>query len=221
MQAEYSDARILNVTSVLQPRSNDRSRASAALAILMAMVCAASTLGGAGRASAQSYNPGDLPSDQFGRVANICQSTLGLRPSEPPRPVWGAATNPDLSGGETDYQGCVTSLSASQRAVNHGAAAGAADRDCRAQGYASATPGLAECVLRTQRAAQVADGSPGTVPVSESVSPGSYYSASHGEQARRIESACAQLGLNPAYSAFSSCVKSMKDTFYSIDNPRG
>jgi hypothetical protein len=221
MQVEYSEKQIVDMAPELHKQSNGRSPALARLGMTAALACAVSMLGAAGCASAQPYNPGSLPSGQLSRVADICQSTVGLSPSEPPRPVWGAATNPDLSGGENYYQGCVASLSDYQQAVNQGFTAVAADRDCRAQGYASATPALAECVLRTERTAPPSDRLAGPTPVSESASPGSYYSASHRDQNRRIETACAQLGLNPAYSAFASCVKNMKDTFYSIDNPRG
>jgi hypothetical protein len=197
-----------------------RTPALTRFTVVTAAACAISMIGVAGCASAQPYNPSGLPSGQLSQVAGICQSTMGLSPSEPPRPVWGAATNPDLTGGENYYEGCIASLSDYQKAVNDGYAAVDADRDCRGQGYVSGTPGLAECVLRTERTARPVDRAAGATPVSQPAPVGSYYSAGNRDENQRIEMACARLGLNPTYAAFAGCVKNMKDTFYSIDNPQ-
>ena len=196
-------------------------RALAGLRLATGVVAAISMIGVAGCAAAQPYNPSSLPSGQLDQVAGICQSTMGLSPSEPPRPVWGAAVNPDLSGGENYYQGCLATLSYYRQAVNQGRAAMDAERTCRSQGQASDASAFAECVLQTERTAGPRDQAAEPVSFSSPVRPGSYYDASRTDQNRRIETACARMGLNPAYPAFSDCIKNMKDTFFSIDNPRG
>jgi len=196
-------------------------RALARLRFATGAAAAISMIGAAGCASAQPYNPSELPTGQLGQVADICQSTMGLSPSEPPRPVWGAAANPDLTGGETYYQGCVASLSYYRQAVNQGREAMDAQRTCRAQGDGADASRLAECVLRTERTSPPRYAAAEPTSFSNPVRPGSYYDASHADQSRRIEMACARMGLNPAYPAFTDCMKNMKDTFYSIDNPRG
>jgi len=151
---------------------------------------------------------------------------MGLSPSEPPSNVWGPASNPDLTGGENHYQGCVASLSSSLQGVNGAHIAIQADQDCREKGLASGSPQLAECVLLSEGARRVAVAGPGTMARTqagdrlERVSIRSYFDVGSREKTRREEFACARLGLNPAYGAFANCVKDMKDTFYSIDNPR-
>jgi hypothetical protein len=210
---------ILARTSRLRARLKWRSVAAVAIA--------ASTL--AGGASASPYNPGGLESGQLGQIAGICRSVMGLHPSEPPRPVWGAATNPDLTGGENYYQGCIASLSTAQQRINTAYVALRADADCRARGMSADRASEAQCVLRTERAQPHADGTgrPGTLrtPVSDAADGAgparSFYDASWPEKTRREEAACASLGLNPAYTPFGDCVKDMKDTFYSIANPQG
>jgi hypothetical protein len=188
------------------------------------VACAIASMGIVACASAAPYNPSHLGAGQVGQISEICQSVMDLRPSDPPVPVWGAATDPRLSPGENHYQGCIASLSTSLQSVNDAHTAALVDEDCRAKGFRSESPELAECVLQriNTKSAPVAQDLSAR-PVSDRIareSVGSFLGfTSPGETARREQLACAQLGLNPAYGAFANCVKDLQDTFYAIDNP--
>ncbi len=131
-----------------------------------------------------------------------------------------------MDPGENHYEGCIASLSESLRSMNSGQLLARADATCRAQGYDENTPGLAECVLQSQGQSRV---SPGVVDQAAyarlspaamaGVRTNSFYTARPGEVSRRERQACAQLGLNPIYGTFDSCVSNMDWTFYWIDNP--
>jgi len=186
---------------------------------VMAAASLIATTSIAGCASAAPYNPSGLGGAQLSQASDICQGVMGLKPSDPPRPVYGAADNPDLTDGENYYQGCVASLSAATGRGDFARAQVQADADCRAKGYREGSPDLAECVLDRQGAQPT----PATSYAAFSPTPSSgrsYYDAGPSERHRMVERACARLGLNPVGGAFDNCVKEMKDTFYSIDNPR-
>jgi hypothetical protein len=168
-------------------------------------------------ASAEPYNPQHLDGGRLGRIADICQTTMGLSASEPYSMVWGAAQDPHLDPGENHYQGCIASLSDAAADADAGRATVRADLTCRAQGYRDSTPGLAECVLRSegeQRTAQPVDD-----PVLEGRKASSFYYASPHTIRQRERLACAEVGLNPVTAAFDNCVSRMDGTFDRIDNP--
>jgi hypothetical protein len=172
----------------------------------------------AGCALASPYNPAGLSEGQLSRISDICQSAMGLSPNEPP--ILGPG-DPRLADGENHYQGCIAALSDSVSRVGEAYGAVRADQDCRARGFAEGTPGLAECVLRSERTeASVRPMSATPVSDEEAVAPGSFYRARPHEETQRVELACARLGLNPVGEPFDDCVKEMKDTFFAIDNPQ-
>jgi hypothetical protein len=174
-------------------------------------------------ATPTAYNPDGLGSAQFARVAEICQTVMGLSPSE------------GLSGGNwrhndrldywtNHYRGCIVSLSDSLQRVSDVQVAQQADADCRAKGFKSDSPDLALCVLRSVNShpdpATTQASSAAALPISETVTPaGSFFYASPHETVRREQVACAALGLEPAHGAFESCVKGLSDTLDAIDNP--
>jgi hypothetical protein len=205
-----------NVQRAATSRPSPRRSFGALAALLSATV----SIAAAGCASAAPYNPESLRADQLARVETICQSVMGLSPSEPYSPVWGSATNPGLTGGENHYQGCIASLSASLRTVDSAKTAWQANQDCVAQGFRPDSPDLAECVLRSLKTRPAAL-PPVAEPVSITMTPpkGSFFTASGREVRNREERACAALGLNPAYGGFDNCVKTLGDTFDLIDNP--
>lgn len=175
----------------------------------------------AGCASAEPYNPSHLDGGQLGRVEGVCQSAMGLSPSEPP--IWGPG-DPNLTPGENHYQGCVASLSDTLRRINRSDAALQADADCRARGLTPGSAGLAECVLHgvdAKPSIQPASTAMLASPGGQAAAPprGSFFFAGGAEINRRERLACAELGLNPAFEGFASCVKDMDDTFFAIDNP--
>jgi hypothetical protein len=188
--------------------------------------CMLGGLAVAASASSAPYNPAGLSSQSLARVSDICQSTLGLKPSEPEGPVWGAAMNPGLTSGENHYQGCIASLSSAMRRADTDGRKVQARQDCRSRGLVSDSPALAECVLQrldgTGRDAEVMNRTPATVTdtgLAEHV-PGSFFNASNREVRHREQLACARLGLVPGSGDFDGCVKTLVDTFFSIDNPQ-
>ncbi len=214
-KAPTPDASALSIRSAFKPQR--ASRYFRLSAVAAASMIAATSI--AGCASAAPYNPSGLGGGQLSQASDICQGVMGLSPSDPPRPVYGAADNPDLTDGENYYQGCVASLSAATSRGDFSRAQVQADADCRAKGYREGSPDLAECVLDRQRTEAVPDASYAAfTPTPRSGR--SYYDAGPSERHRMVEQACARLGLNPVGGAFDNCVKEMKDTFYSIDNPR-
>jgi len=174
--------------------------------------------------TASVYNPDHLRDDQAGTIANICQGTLGLNPKE--SPVLGVYMgSPHLDAQVSHYQACIASLSDSVQRVTDAATAGQADQECRARGFGSGSPALAECVLdrlHDERNSISASTSPaGAITAADSLQHpvGSFFYASAGETRRREELACAQLGLEPPNGHFADCVKLLNDNFYAIDNP--
>jgi hypothetical protein len=219
-----SDSAICRIPS--PDRSRRRSikppllRRGAALALGLAFAGASV----AGCASASPYNPQNLDAAQLGRIADICQTTMGLRDWEAPSPVWGAAQDPHLDPGENHYQGCIASLSDAEFGADQGQALARADMACSARGYSEGSPALAECVLQsegapsTRTAERPYDGARFSETANRKPA-SSFYYASPVEISRRERAACAELGLNPLYAAFDNCVANMDETFFRIDNP--
>jgi hypothetical protein len=176
-----------------------------------------------GCAAGAAYNPDRLGDADFASVAGVCQNVMGLSPTE--RPTGGNWLGNDrLDYWTSHYNGCILSLSDSLQGVQDIQATQQADADCRAKGLRPGTPDLALCVLRTANSQPDPAPSPASAaamtPISANLSAsGSFYRASPHETVRREAVACAALGLSPAEGAFKSCVKSLNDTFYSIDHP--
>jgi hypothetical protein len=171
-------------------------------------------------AGAEAYNPDNLPAMQVERVAQICQTTIGLSPSEPPvliRQIGARHLDRNISR----YQGCIASLSDSVQHNADSLAARQAHAACVAKGLKEDTPEIAMCVLDSAN-------SPGataavTATVASAQIPdkpaGSYFYASGRELRRREQVACAQIGLDPQRQEFDQCVKDLKATFFVLDNP--
>jgi hypothetical protein len=189
------------------------------------LVCTLASAGIPACAATGPYNPDNLGTDQVAKIANICQTTMGLSPKD--RPVLGIYMgSPHLKGEVSHYQACIASLSDSVQSVSEAQAASQAHQDCRARGFQSNSPELAECVLQSFRArSNVASTQAHSLMVAshseekETRSVKSFFYASPRETRRREEMACAQLGLEPPYGAFASCVELLQDNFYAMDNP--
>jgi hypothetical protein len=189
-------------------------------AFLITAACAAVVASaGACAVTPSVFNPDSLADAQLTRVANVCQTVMGLSPKE--RLIGGEWR----SGGErldywtSHYRGCVTSLSDSVVRISEVQANWQADSDCRARGYASGSSDLALCVQSSKgrpRATQIANPAT-TLPLP--VASGSFFYARAAESRKREENACAAIGLLPGGADFSSCVKSLNDTFFAMDNP--
>jgi hypothetical protein len=171
------------------------------------------------------YNPDNLAADQLGRVSGICQTVMGLSPSEPlDGGYW--MNNDRLDYYTSHYRGCIVSLSDSLQNVMDEQMTQEADADCRAKGLQPGNPDLALCVLNSvnnppRPAARQATTALSATPVSLNLpaASGSFIYASPGETARREQVACAALGFSPSHSAFKGCVKGLSETLYAIDHP--
>ena len=174
-------------------------------------------------AAEPAYNPDNLGTGQYGRVANICRNVMGLSPDERLEGGYWMG-NDRLDYWTSHYRGCIVSLSDSlQRAIDTQTTQ-QADADCRAKGYQPGSPDLALCVLRSVNShpnPAPAQASAVATPVSETLPTASrsFLYASPHENARREEVACAALGFEPSHGAFKSCVKGLTDTFYALDHP--
>jgi hypothetical protein len=170
------------------------------------------------------YNPDSLGSDQFARVSNICQTVMGLSPSEALSGGYWMG-NDRLDYWTSKYRGCIVSLSDSLQSAVDDEVTQQADARCRAKGFETGSSDLALCVLRSVNSrpdpAPTRTAAASATPVSEKMpaASGSYTYASPHENARREQAACAALGFEPSHAAFKSCVKGLSDTFRAIDHP--
>jgi len=85
--------------------------------MMAAALCTVAGASIAACASSASYNPYHLGTAQVTQIAGICQTVVGLQPSEPQVDnLWPGDPDPELSTNR--YRGCIASLSDS---VKHGA----------------------------------------------------------------------------------------------------
>lgn len=122
-----------------------------------------------GGAWASSDQPAPITAEAKARIGEICQTTLGLGPSEPVGLVWGAATMPGLMPGENHYQGCVASLSGALRdaGLDHPASQASSPRDERLGSFFTASNGE---VRRRERVACARLGlTPDSIPLERCV----------------------------------------------------
>ncbi len=190
---------------------------------IVILLAATAGFGVAACASAGPYNPDSLPSDQVVRIAQICETTMGLKPSEPPVSGVHPGT-PHLDTYVSHYQGCIASLSDSVQSMSDAGSARRADAECRAKGLQSDSAELALCVLTTASAEATSGGAPVSATVAATANGrmtpvGSFFYASPRETRRREQIACAELGLEPFGDEFAHCVTNLQTTFFAIDNP--
>lgn len=205
-----------------RPHQSLAARKGGALRNLLSSCAACVVLASSVAACAASpdYNPDNLGPAQMSRVSDICQSVMGLNPSEPLSGGYWLG-NSRLDYWSSHYRGCVMSLSDSLASNADEQAARQSDEDCRAKGFKAGSPDLALCVLRTVNQQPDANAPAVATPVSEKVSAatGSFFYASARDTHHREQVACAALGFEPTQAGFGQCVKSLNDTFYALDNP--
>jgi hypothetical protein len=172
-------------------------------------------------ALARPQVPEQLGDTSSARIGHICETVMGLRPSD--RPVSGVwPGNPPLPAVVSHYETCVISLSDSLQQAQATEAAQRADVSCRATGLASNSPELAVCVLQSlsdpsKQPLQTAAST--TANTLSGPTAGSFYYASAHEAMRREQLACAELGFEPPSALFAGCVKNLSDNLFAIDNP--
>ena len=161
-------------------------------------------------ATEPNYNPQHLNAAQISQVDEICQTVMGLRPSDALTDnLWPG--NPDHGSSTNEYRGCVASLSSSLEDITATRAASRADQHCRAEGLEPGSSEFAVCALHDVEAGPVSERiqlaslevrpfiAPARVNVPASV-PGSV---------SRKRLACAGIGLEPNTGAFASCVEGL------------
>ena len=187
--------------------------------LLTAATFAIASSAGAVRAAERPYNPDHLGPDQLARVSGICARVIGLSASEPLSSGYWLG-NSRLDFDTNHYRGCIVSLSDSlQSALDVEISRQAVD-NCHAKGLESGSADMALCVLEGRHPNRASEQPVSTVTVlAPARSSGSFFYASPHELNRREETACASLGLEPDQAGFGRCVKDLKDTFSSIDNP--
>jgi hypothetical protein len=190
---------------------------------ILTAVCIVIVTGTAACASTSGhFNPDHLGDVRLARVEGICQTVMGLSPTE--RLTSGDWRGDDnkLSYSTSHYRGCVKSLSDSLLGKLDARAIRSADAQCRGEGDANGSPALALCDLNSTKHLAATQGA-GSVPTSAAVllpaAATSFFLASPEETRQRERTACAALGIDPSGDAFGSCVENLGRTFFAIDNP--
>ena len=137
-------------------------------------------------------------------VHQICQTVIRVQP------------------GESEFDGCVSSLADSVESASRGRAVAQARDVCFEQGLKPGSADLSLCLLR---AADTMPGPgtvdlPGTASVATADDPrsaNSYFAVSPDTKFRREQQACARLGFDPAFAAFANCVANLQSTLQAID----
>jgi hypothetical protein len=130
-----------------------------------------------------------------------------------------------------DLDACTTSLSDSLTAKTLGDLDLKIEEDCVAQGLARGTPAFSMCVVDRHNGfvarvthANSAMASARTGPVqlaydAQKDNSQAYYDSSFDTKRRREQYSCAQLGIDPASSAFGQCVAGLDADLFHADHP--
>jgi hypothetical protein len=138
----------------------------------------------------------------------ICQLVIGVQP------------------GESQFEGCTSSLSDSLESISRGRAVAQARNGCFAQGLKPGSADLSLCLLRAAdttpdpAAVKLPDIASMTAGVAaDPQSSKSYFAVTQGTKFHREQQACAMLGFDPAFGAFANCVADLQSTLQTIDMP--
>jgi len=159
-------------------------------------------VGGCATAGVYPYNPDRLADSQASQIGQVCQSVVGVEPSE------------------ARYFACVGALSDSAKNLGRGRALQQAQGDCLSRGYRAGSPDLDVCVV--QSAGQERASAPDMAMSRPMEEPGlakSYAYAPQREVHRREELSCARTGLDPSSVAFAECVAGLDSALFAADNP--
>ena len=162
-------------------------------------------------ATEPTYNPQHLKAAQISQVDKICQTVMGLRPSDTLTDNrWPG--NPDPGSSTNEYRGCVASLSHSLENITAARAESQADQNCRAKGLEPGSSDFAVCALQAVAA------KPGSEPIQLASLDAKPFIEQAGRDApaavpgnvSKERLACAEIGLEPKAAAFASCVEGLK-----------
>jgi hypothetical protein len=137
-------------------------------------------------------------------AGQICRSVIRLQP------------------GESEFDACVSSLADWVERAQTGRAVALARETCFDQGLKPASADLSLCLLRAADTKPVAGfleplNTASAVSAEGPRSDQAYFDVSRDIKFRREQEACARLGLDPAFSAFASCVAGLQSSLQGID----
>jgi hypothetical protein len=189
------------------PLREQRPRGNASAVALILGACASL----AACVAAPPYNPFRLSADQLTQVGEVCESTMGFRPSEALTDnLWPG--NPDPATSTNSYRGCVATLSISLKEAATARASRQAERECPSKGFTTGSSDSALCVLTAEELPPPANetrlASTTIKPFLVSTRPA--YSGHEPSGVPKEKLACAELGLDPNEDAFSACARSLK-----------
>jgi hypothetical protein len=169
-------------------------------------------MGIAACAAKKPYNPDHLSTGNISQVGKICQTVMGLQPSEElTENLWPG--DPDPASDTNDYRGCVATLSNSLELAAAAGEASQAERECRAKGLKGGSAQSAVCVLTAEEAKHtlVQQQLPGinVAPFLQQTTVDSDHHVPEG--LRRAQLACAEIGLDPNQGVFNSCVRGLSN----------
>ena len=190
---------------------------------IMTTVCATIFVGTAACVStSRQFNPDHLSEPRLTRIANVCETVMGLSPSERLTGGYWRGESNELDYRTSHYRGCITSLSDYLMGKVDSRAIRRADAQCRAEGDANGSPALALCDLNSEKRVSTTQGA-GSIATNATVAlpaaSSSFFYASPDEARQRERKACAALGIDPSGGAFGTCVENLERTFFAIDNP--
>jgi hypothetical protein len=173
-------------------------RAAAAMAGVLAL---AGFAGGA-NAGPYPYNPDRLDGGQMVQISDVCQTVVGVEPSE------------------ARYYACVGALSDSAKNLGRGRALQQARSDCLGRGYGAGSPDLDVCTVQSaDHERPRAQDTAMSRPMEEPGLAKSYAYVPQREVHRREELSCARMGMDPSSGAFASCVAGLDSALFAADNP--
>jgi hypothetical protein len=155
----------------------------------------------AANAQAASYGSHNMAENQSPQAQQICETVMGLQ------------------SGDDRYESCVSSVADLEMNANRSQAVVRARNACFAQGLKAGSAELGDCLLQADDAKPAADAAMAPTTVNLMVADLPRFSADNAYPRER--QACARLGFDPAFSAFSSCVASLQTVVHKDDIPEG
>jgi len=175
-----------------------RYKATAAIFGVLALT------GVAANAQAMSNISDNPTSGQLARARQICENIIRVQP------------------GEEHFAGCVSSLTGSLQSAGRIHAVVLARNACFAKGLKADSTDLSLCLLQADDASPAAEaanppGMANTIEIGMKQYSEAGVSTSFDAVFHREQQACAQLGLDPAFGTFDSCVASLQGTLQRTD----
>jgi len=190
---------VLKFSHTIRTHTQSRSTAALSLRCKAAIVGVLALTGAAANAQAMSNTSDNPTSGQLAQARQICESVIRVQP------------------GEEHFAGCVSSLTGSLQSAGRIRAVVQARNACFAEGLKPDSADLSLCLLRADGATASPSEMANTIEIGMKQSSEAEVSTSFDAVFHREQQACAQLGIDPAFGTFDSCVASLQDTLQRID----